>query len=96
VTATGVLEPEDELTDPDEVEMPELEEPLVDEEVEAELDVVAFADAVVLDAVTEGLPGTVWALTQPRTATPARAPTAVPVVRCASSRRAASLARTFC
>ena len=95
MTATGVLEPEDELTDPDEVEMPELEEPLVDE-VEAELDVVTVEDAVVLDAVTEGLPGTVWALTQPRTATPARAPTAVPVVRCASSRRAASLARTFC
>ena len=91
-----MLEPEDELTDPDEVEMPELEEPLVDDEVEAELDVVTFADAIVLDAVTEGLPGAVWALTQPRTPTPARAATAVPVVRCASSRRAASLARTFC
>ena len=33
MTATGVLEPEDELTDPDEVEMPELEEPLLPDEL---------------------------------------------------------------
>src|SRR5260370_31141116 len=91
-----VLDPEDELTDPDEVEMPELEELLVDEEVELELDVAPVEDAAVLEAVTEELPGIVWALTQPSTATPAIAPRAVPVVSRASSRLAASRARTFC
>ena len=90
--ATGVVDPEDELTDPDEVERPELEELLVDEEVE----VAPAEDAAVLEAVTEELPGIVWALTQPRTATPAIAPRAVPVVSRASSRWAASRARTFC
>ncbi len=92
MTATGVVDPEDELTDPDEVERPELEELLVDEEVE----VAPAEDAAVLEAVTEELPDIVWALTQPRTATPAIAPRAVPVVSRASSRWAASRARTFC
>ena len=96
MTATGVVDPEEEPTDPDEVERPELEELLVDEEAEVELDVAPVEDAAALEAVTEELPGIVWALTQPRTATPASAPTAVPVVRRASSRWAASRARTFC
>jgi hypothetical protein len=95
VTATGVLVPEDELTEPEEVERPELEVALVDEEVELELDVVPVDETAALEAVTEELPGMVWAASQPRTATPATAPTAVPVVRRASSLWAASRARTF-
>jgi hypothetical protein len=91
VTATAELDPEDEMSDPDDVESPELEELLVDDEVEVAVE-VEFA----VEAATEGLPGIVSALTQPSTATPARAPTAVPVVRRASSLRAASRARTFC
>ena len=91
MTATGVVDPDDELTDPDVVERPVLESLLVDVEVEVDAEL-----EVVLDAVAEELPGIVCALTQPRTATPARAPTAVPVVRRASSRWAASRARTFC
>jgi hypothetical protein len=96
VTATGVVDPEDELTDPDEVERPELEELLVDEESEVELDVASVDDATALEALTEELPGIVWAPTQPRTTTPASAPKTVPVVRRAISRWAASRARTFC
>lgn len=92
MTATGAVDPDDELTDPDEADRPELEELLVDEVVEVELDVVPVEEA----AVTEELPGIVCALTQPRTATPARALTAVPVVRRARRRWAASRARTFC
>jgi len=92
VTATGVVDPEVELIDPDEVERPELEELLVDEEVE----VAPVEEADALEAVTEELPGIVWALTQPRTATPAIAPRAVPVVSRESSRWAASRARTLC
>ncbi len=92
MTATGVVDPEDELTDPDEVERPELEELLADDEVE----VAPVEEAAVLEAVTEELPGIVWALTQPRTATPAIAPSAVPVVSRESSRWAASRARTLC
>ena len=94
MTATGAVDPDDELTDPDDVEMPELDELPVDEELE--LDVAPVEDAAVLEAVTEELPGIVWALTQPRTATPAIAPMAVPVVSRASSCWAASRARTFC
>jgi len=89
VTATGAVDPDDELTDPDEADRPELEELLVD-------DVVPVEDAAAFGAVTEELPGIVCALTQPRTATPARALTAVPAVRRASRRWAASRARTFC
>ena len=96
MTATGAVDPEDELTDPDEVERPELEALLVDDDVELELDVASVEDAAALDAATEEPPGIVWALTQPNTATPATAPRAVPVVRRASSRPAASRARTFC
>ena len=96
MTATGAVDPDDELTDPDEADRPELEELLVDEVVEVELDVVPVEDAAALEAVSEELPGIVCALTQPRTATPATALTVVPMVRRASRRWAASRARTFC
>jgi hypothetical protein len=66
VTATGVPDPEEELTDPEEVDRPELELLVDDDEVEVEeldVEVDPVDAAAAVDAVADELPGIVWALT---------------------------------
>ena len=60
MTAIGVLVPEEELTDPDEVDSPELDDVSSVDELDSS---VEEAVAVVLAAVLDGLPGMVAALT---------------------------------
>lgn len=71
MTATGVAEPDEALTDPEEMPWLELESSLDDEDAEddelevseLELEVLAAAEAADAVVFVEALPGIVWALT---------------------------------
>lgn len=66
MTATGVAEPDEPLTDPEEMPAPELELSVEDDELdETELELEPADDAVAVEAVAfdDVLPGMVCALT---------------------------------